>query len=106
MRVMPTPPRLAQWLADASRAERFCWMISEPWEVQTCAMPGIARHPHARPSRRAPHRTGREDADIVCICHHGMRTSMRVAATISSAGATPRSTASPAASRRLLGEAR
>lgn len=67
---------LAQWLTDTGRARPVLLDVREPWEVQTAAMPGITHIPMGQiPARFAELD---EDADIVCICHHGMR-SMQVA---------------------------
>jgi len=76
---------LAQWLADTSRARPVLLDVREPWEVQTCAMPGITHIP----MRDIPARAAEldEGADIVCICHHGMR-SMQVAAFLERQGYT------------------
>ena len=77
------PTELAQWLADASRARPVLLDVREGWEVQTCAMPSITHIP----MRDIPARAAEldEDADIVCICHHGMR-SMQVAAFLERQG--------------------
>ncbi|QEZ47521.1 rhodanese-like domain-containing protein [Cupriavidus oxalaticus] len=77
------PTELAQWLADASRARPVLLDVREGWEVQTAAMPGITHIP----MRDIPARAAEldEDADIVCICHHGMR-SMQVAAFLERQG--------------------
>ncbi|MFS8930224.1 Sulfurtransferase Alvin_2599 [Cupriavidus taiwanensis] len=74
---------LAQWLADASRAKPVLLDVREGWEVQTCALPGITHIP----MRDIPARAAEldEDADIVCICHHGAR-SMQVAAYLERQG--------------------
>ncbi|WP_454722519.1 MULTISPECIES: rhodanese-like domain-containing protein [Cupriavidus] len=69
-------PELAQWLADAGRPAPVLLDVREGWEVQTCAMPGITHIPMGQIPARAAELD--EDADIVCICHHGMR-SMQVA---------------------------
>ncbi|GAI20520.1 unnamed protein product, partial [marine sediment metagenome] len=57
--------------------------VREGWEVQTCAMPGITHIPMGQ----IPARAGEldEDADIVCICHHGAR-SMQVASFLERQG--------------------
>ncbi|CCF96939.1 sulfurtransferase [Ralstonia solanacearum] len=70
------PTALAQWLADASRAQPVLLDVRETGEVQICALPGITHIPMGE----IPHRAAELDAeqDIVCICHHGGR-SMQVA---------------------------
>lgn len=46
--------------------------VREPWEVAVCALPG-ARH---IPMREIPARTDDlpRDADVVVVCHHGVRS--------------------------------
>ena len=78
-----TPAQLAEWLGEKERAKPVLLDVREAWEVQTCAMPGITHIP----MRDIPARAAEldEDADIVCICHHGMR-SMQVAAFLERQG--------------------
>jgi rhodanese-related sulfurtransferase len=72
-----SPAELAAWLADASRARPFLLDVREPWEYDTCHIEGSVLMPmHTIPARIDDLD---EDAAIVCICHHGMR-SMQVAA--------------------------
>jgi rhodanese-related sulfurtransferase len=72
-----SPAELAAWLADASRARPFLLDVREPWEYDTCHIEGSLLIPmHTIPARIDDLD---EDAAIVCICHHGMR-SMQVAA--------------------------
>ena len=72
-----SPAELATWLADASRARPFLLDVREPWEYDTCHIEGSVLIPmHTIPARIDDLD---EDAVIVCICHHGMR-SMQVAA--------------------------
>lgn len=42
------PTALAQWLADASRAQPVLLDVRETGEVQICALPGITHIPMAR----------------------------------------------------------
>lgn len=46
--------------------------VREPWEVAVCALPG-ARH---IPMREIPAHTDDlpRDADVVVVCHHGVRS--------------------------------
>ena len=69
-------PELAQWLADAGRAQPLLLDVREPWEFQTCHIEGAT----PMPMRSIPARLAELDADrpVVCICHHGAR-SMQVA---------------------------
>lgn len=67
-----TAPDLANWLADPSRAKPVLLDVREPWEYQTCHIAGaIAMPMQSVPSR---HVELNEQAPIVCICHHGMRS--------------------------------
>ena len=69
-------PELAQWLADAGRAQPLLLDVREPWEFETCHIEGAT----PMPMRSIPARLAELDADrpVVCICHHGAR-SMQVA---------------------------
>ena len=80
-----TAPQLAEWLQDESRAKPVLLDVREPWEFQTCHIPGAV----AMPMQTVPARQEELDPDapIVCICHHGMR-SMQVAAFLERAGFT------------------
>lgn len=72
-----TAPELAVWLADESRDKPLLLDVREPWEFQTCHIAGSVSIPmHDIPARLSELE---EDAQIVCICHHGAR-SMSVAA--------------------------
>jgi rhodanese-related sulfurtransferase len=72
-----TAPELAQWLADESRPRPVLLDVREPWEFQTCHIPGSV----AIPMNSIPERLQELDDELptVCICHHGAR-SMSVAA--------------------------
>jgi rhodanese-related sulfurtransferase len=71
-----TVTELAQWLADPSRNSPIMLDVREPWEHETCLIPGSARMPmNAVPMR---FQELEPDAVIVCVCHHGGR-SMQVA---------------------------
>jgi rhodanese-related sulfurtransferase len=67
-----TPAELAAWLADGVRERPVLLDVREPWEFQTCHIPG-ARHV---PMNELPRRLGELDpaADVVAICHHGTRS--------------------------------
>ncbi len=71
-----TPAELAAWLADASREPPLLLDVREPNEFAYCHIAGAT----PMPMQSVPARMGEldEDAHIVCICHHGMR-SMQVA---------------------------
>ncbi|MET3131126.1 rhodanese-related sulfurtransferase [Oxalobacteraceae bacterium GrIS 1.11] len=70
-------PDLAAWLADSSRPRPFLLDVRENWEYETCHIDGSTLiQMNTIPSRIDDLD---EDADIVCICHHGAR-SMQVAA--------------------------
>lgn len=67
---------LAEWLADPARPQPFLLDVREPWEHEHCAINGSVLIPMATiPARLAE---VPEDAEVVCICHHGAR-SMQVA---------------------------
>lgn len=70
-------PQLAALLADESRPRPFLLDVREPWEFDTCRIDGAT----LMPMQTIPARIDDldEDAEIVCICHHGAR-SLQVAA--------------------------
>lgn len=70
-------PQLAAWLADESRPRPLLLDVREPWEFDTCRIEGAT----LMPMQSIPGRIDDldEDAEIVCICHHGAR-SLQVAA--------------------------
>ena len=72
-----TAPELAARLADESRPRPFLLDVREPWEFETCNIEGATLIPMNTIPARLQELD--EDADIVCICHHGAR-SMSVAA--------------------------
>ncbi|PLQ01565.1 rhodanese-like domain-containing protein [Cupriavidus pauculus] len=80
-----TAPELAQWLADAGRAKPVLLDVREDMEVRTAAMQGITHIPMGQIPARLNDLD--EDAEIVCICHHGAR-SMQVAAFLQNKGYT------------------
>lgn len=63
---------LAAWLADNSRPQPLLLDVREPWELALCALPGLT----AIPMGEIPVRIEEldEERQIVCICHHGMRS--------------------------------
>ena len=66
------PDELAVWLEDTQRPQPVLLDVREEWEVQTASLPGITHIPmNSIPDTldQLP-----RDADIVCICHHGMRS--------------------------------
>ena len=68
---------LAAWLADPSRAQPFLLDVRENWEVETCKIAGSTQIAMQAIPARIDDLD--EDAEIVCICHHGAR-SLQVAA--------------------------
>jgi rhodanese-related sulfurtransferase len=80
-----TAPALAEWLADQSRAAPVLLDVREPWEIQTAQIPGCL----SIPMREIPARSAEldDDAQIVCVCHHGGR-SAQVAMFLESRGFT------------------
>lgn len=80
-----TAPELAAWLADDSRPKPVLLDVREPWEFQTCHIAGSVPIPmNSIPARL---QELEEDAQIVCICHHGAR-SMSVAVFLERNGFT------------------
>jgi rhodanese-related sulfurtransferase len=78
-----TAAQLAEWLRDESRSKPFLLDVREPWEFETCKIEGS----QSLPMRSIPQRIAELDsaAEIVAICHHGMR-SMQVAAVLEQNG--------------------
>jgi len=71
-----TPEGLSAWLNDQERSKPLLLDVREPWELQTCRIPGAIHVPMREiPARLKELNT---EADTVVICHHGVR-SMRVA---------------------------
>ncbi|MGK5027466.1 rhodanese-like domain-containing protein [Janthinobacterium sp. RB2R34] len=70
-------PQLAAWLADPSRPRPVLLDVREPWEFELCRLDDAT----LMPMNSIPARIDDldEEAEIVCICHHGAR-SMQVAA--------------------------
>ena len=77
--------QVAEWLADSSREKPVLLDVREPWEFQTCHIPGS----QLIPMQSVPARQTELDPDepVVCICHHGMR-SAAVAAFLEKNGFT------------------
>jgi rhodanese-related sulfurtransferase len=67
-----TAPALAEWLADSSRPAPVLLDVREPWEVTTAHIAGCTEIP----MRDTPARSEEldDEAQIVCICHHGARS--------------------------------
>lgn len=80
-----TATELADWLADRERGEPLLLDVREPWEHQTCHIPGV----QLMPMQTVPLRCAELEPDqaIVCICHHGGR-SMQVASFLERQGFT------------------
>jgi rhodanese-related sulfurtransferase len=74
---------LAAWLKDESRPAPLLLDVREPWEFAHCAIAGAV----SMPMGGVPTRADEIDSarDIVCICHHGMR-SQQVAMFLGSRG--------------------
>lgn len=67
-----TASDLAAWLADSSRAAPVLLDVREPWEVSTARLDGIVHIPMKDIPARSEELD--DDAQIVCICHHGARS--------------------------------
>ncbi len=80
-----TAPDLAAWLADPARARPLLLDVRENWEFETCKIEGSTQI--AMNTIPARIEELEEDAEIVCICHHGAR-SMQVAAFLERNGFT------------------
>lgn len=70
-------PELAAWLADTARPPPLLLDVRENWEFETCKIDGSTLIPMNTIPARIEELD--EEAEIVCICHHGAR-SMSVAA--------------------------
>jgi rhodanese-related sulfurtransferase len=68
---------LAEWLADEARPKPVLLDVRENWEFETCHIDGSVQIVMNTIPARIDELD--EDAEIVCICHHGAR-SMQVAA--------------------------
>ncbi|WP_027816658.1 rhodanese-like domain-containing protein [Paraburkholderia bannensis] len=80
-----TAPALAEWLADSSRPAPVLLDVREPWEIETAKIDGIVSIPMAQIPARSEELD--DEAEIVCICHHGAR-SAQVAMFLQSRGFT------------------
>lgn len=67
-----SPAELAAWLDDPARPDPVLLDVREPWEFQTCHLPGA----RLVPMRELPSCLGELDpaADVVAVCHHGARS--------------------------------
>ncbi|MEO7496371.1 MAG: rhodanese-like domain-containing protein [Massilia sp.] len=70
-------PDLAAWLGDPARARPLLLDVRENWEFDTCKIDGSTQIAMNTIPARIEELD--EEAEIVCICHHGAR-SMQVAA--------------------------
>ncbi len=80
-----TAPELAAWLSDPARPRPLLLDVREDWEFATCKIEGSTQIPMNTIPARLQELD--EDAEIVCICHHGAR-SMSVAAFLERNGFT------------------
>lgn len=78
-----TAPALAEWLADTTRGAPVLLDVREPWEIETAKIAGSL----SIPMREIPARSEEldDEAQIVCVCHHGAR-SAQVAMFLESRG--------------------
>jgi rhodanese-related sulfurtransferase len=67
-----TATALAEWLASTTRPAPLLLDVREGWEVATAQIAGGTHIP----LREVPQRSAEldDDAEIVCICHHGGRS--------------------------------
>jgi rhodanese-related sulfurtransferase len=80
-----TAPELAAWLADPSRPRPQLLDVRENWEVATCQIEGSTHIVMNTIPARIDDLD--EEAEIVCVCHHGAR-SLQVAAFLERSGFT------------------
>ena len=66
-----TAHELSTRLGDASRPRPVLLDVREPWEFDTCSIDGST----PMPMNSVPVRLAEldEEAEIVCVCHHGVR---------------------------------
>jgi rhodanese-related sulfurtransferase len=81
-----TAPELAAWLADPTRARPLLLDVRENWEFATCKIDGAVQIPMNTIPARIEELED-DDAEIVCVCHHGAR-SLQVAAFLERNGFT------------------
>ena len=74
---------LHAWLADGTRAKPIVLDVRDPWEHEVCVIPDSK----LLPMQEIPARWQElpADADIVVVCHHGMR-SLQVAGFLKQSG--------------------
>lgn len=67
-----SPKELQQWLQDGAREKPFMLDVREPWEFEYCHLEDVL----LLPMNQVPQQYGDldKDADIVVICHHGVRS--------------------------------
>jgi rhodanese-related sulfurtransferase len=80
-----TAVELAAWLQDTGKARPLLLDVREQWEFETCKIEGSVHIAMNTIPGRIDDLD--EDAEIVCICHHGAR-SMQVAAFLERNGFT------------------
>ncbi|MES3020879.1 MAG: rhodanese-like domain-containing protein [Pseudomonadota bacterium] len=80
-----TAPELAARLADTERARPLLLDVRENWEFATCQIAGSVQIAMNTIPARIEELD--DEAEVVCICHHGAR-SMQVAAFLERAGFT------------------
>jgi rhodanese-related sulfurtransferase len=80
-----TAPELAARLADPARERPLLLDVREGWEFETCHIAGSTLIPMQTIPARMQELD--DDAEIVCICHHGGR-SMQVVAFLERNGFT------------------
>lgn len=67
-----SPQMLKDWLADPARPNPVLLDVREPWEFEICHIEGA----QLMPMHSVPQQAGalQPDAEIVVICHHGVRS--------------------------------
>ena len=67
-----SPRDLQHWLQDETRSKPFLLDVREPWEYEYCHIEGSRLIPMSLIPQQ--HETLDKSADVVVICHHGVRS--------------------------------
>lgn len=67
-----TALQLDEWLRKNTEKQPVLLDVREPWEINICKIEGIINIPMQQITTRFLELE--DDQEIVCICHHGMRS--------------------------------
>lgn len=67
-----TPVELSEWLGDPSRPAPLLLDVREPWEFRVCHIDGSRLMPMGSIPARLTELD--REAEIVVVCHHGVRS--------------------------------